>query len=297
MLAGRAVILGGGAVTGIAWEIGVLQGLADNGVDLSDADAIIGTSAGSFAGTYLACGLVGRYFAAQLTGEIAEIPAAMSVELVARWQEALRDARGDTAALGRALGEIGLNAETVTAAERMAVVRARLPGCDWPEAPLKMTAIDAETGELHLLDRSSGAPLEIAAAASGALPGVWPVVEALGRRWIDAGAVSSTNAALGEGFAQVVVIAASPDGFPGGRTTHEDVELLAAAGASVVLIAPDDQTVAAIGEDAFDPRRRPDAARAGRLQGRAVAADVRQVWAVPTRVRDFAKYYADVPVD
>ena len=44
----RAVILGSG-VTGIAWETGILRGLGDEGVDLGTADAIIGTSAGSFA--------------------------------------------------------------------------------------------------------------------------------------------------------------------------------------------------------------------------------------------------------
>jgi hypothetical protein len=51
----RAIVLGGGGVTGIAWEIGVLSGLADGGVDLR-ADAVIGTSAGAFVGAALASG-------------------------------------------------------------------------------------------------------------------------------------------------------------------------------------------------------------------------------------------------
>jgi NTE family protein len=49
---GSAIVLGGGGVTGIAWEIGVLAGLLDAGVDLG-ADAVFGTSAGSFVGTAL----------------------------------------------------------------------------------------------------------------------------------------------------------------------------------------------------------------------------------------------------
>ncbi|MGW7003626.1 hypothetical protein ACWGCW_12530 [Streptomyces sp. NPDC054933] len=51
-----------------------------------------------------------------------------------------------------------------------AVVRARLATTDWP-ATLRITAIDADTGELHTFDRQSGVPLLDAVSASGAVPG------------------------------------------------------------------------------------------------------------------------------
>ena len=41
---GRALVLGGGGVTGVAWEIGMLMGLAEAGLDLSAADLFVGTS-------------------------------------------------------------------------------------------------------------------------------------------------------------------------------------------------------------------------------------------------------------
>lgn len=47
----RALILGGGGVTGIAWESGVLQGLADEGYDIRNWDLVVGTSAGAIVGT------------------------------------------------------------------------------------------------------------------------------------------------------------------------------------------------------------------------------------------------------
>ena len=50
----RAVVLGGGGVTGIAWEIGIITALLEEGIDLANADVIIGTSAGSFVGSALA---------------------------------------------------------------------------------------------------------------------------------------------------------------------------------------------------------------------------------------------------
>ncbi len=45
----RALVLGGGGSAGNAWSIGVVAGLLDAGLDVTEADLIIGTSAGSTA--------------------------------------------------------------------------------------------------------------------------------------------------------------------------------------------------------------------------------------------------------
>ena len=50
----RALVLAGGGVTGIAWEIGVLDGLAAAGIELRSADLIVGTSAGATVGAQVA---------------------------------------------------------------------------------------------------------------------------------------------------------------------------------------------------------------------------------------------------
>src|SRR3954464_4884352 len=52
----RALVLGGGGPVGIAWESGLVAGLAQGGVDLGQADFTLGTSAGSFVGARLAMG-------------------------------------------------------------------------------------------------------------------------------------------------------------------------------------------------------------------------------------------------
>ena len=43
----RALVLAGAGSTGNAWEIGVVAGLSAAGIDLTEADLIVGTSAGS----------------------------------------------------------------------------------------------------------------------------------------------------------------------------------------------------------------------------------------------------------
>jgi NTE family protein len=273
----RAVILGGGGVTGIAWETGVLKGLQDAGADLAAADAIIGTSAGSFAGAYLAAGLVNQFFDAQFDDDVVEIAATMSPESIEAFRKAIADGGGDPRATGRALGRMALAATTVSSEARAAVVASRLSSMEWPDAPLQMTAIDAETGDLHLLDKASGISLATAAAASGAVPGLWPAVEAQGRKWIDGGSCSPANASLGAGYSRVVVIAPAAEGFPGGGV-RDEVADLEAGGVRVILIVPDERTRGAIGDNVFDPARRGPAAEAGRLQGHAAAADVKSVW-------------------
>jgi len=50
---GRALVLAGGGVTGIAWESGVLAGLSAGGIDMRNWDLVVGTSAGAFVGARL----------------------------------------------------------------------------------------------------------------------------------------------------------------------------------------------------------------------------------------------------
>src|SRR6185312_16605732 len=63
VMTSRALVLGGGGPVGIAWESGLVAGLAQAGVDLGRADFTMGTSAGSFVGARLALGADAKTFA------------------------------------------------------------------------------------------------------------------------------------------------------------------------------------------------------------------------------------------
>ena len=72
----RALVLGGGGVTGVAWEVGMLLGLAESGVDLGTADLLVGTSAGSVVAAQAACEVpIDQMFARQVTQAPEEITA------------------------------------------------------------------------------------------------------------------------------------------------------------------------------------------------------------------------------
>jgi NTE family protein len=271
-------VLGGGGLTGIAWEVGLLKGLADGGTDPGSADAIVGTSAGAFAGAYLASGRVEEFFGRQFSMDVVEIAATMSQETIDAWAAAIAQGAGDPKAIGRALGRMALGAATVPAERRAAVVSSRLAGLEWPDGRLKLTAIDADTGELCLLDSGCAISLTTAAAASGALPGLWPVIEANGRRWIDGGSVSPVNAWLGEGYDVVLVLAPAPEGMSGMPGVDQDVAHLRATGSQVLVVVPDLPSKQAIGDNPFDPAKRAAVAAAGRKQGQLAAASIAAAW-------------------
>ena len=54
----RALVLSGGGTAGGAWMLGLIHGLREEGVDLGDADLIVGTSAGARTGAQLAAGIL-----------------------------------------------------------------------------------------------------------------------------------------------------------------------------------------------------------------------------------------------
>lgn len=274
----RALVLGGGGVTGVAWEIGLLAALLDAGITLHDAEAVIGTSAGAFVGAAFASGYdMHRLFAAQSIPSDTEVPATASAETINAWYGAFMTGGSDRERVGAAFGAIArANPEPVPDAERRKAVEGRLVTTEWPRT-LKVTAIDADTGALHVFNSSSGVSLTDAVSASGAVPGVWPLVHLGDRAWIDGGMVSATNARLADGYERVIVLAPLPEGYGAIPGAAEDVQAMSGS-AAVVLISPDDESRAAIGPNIYDPQRRHPAAAAGWRQGAELAASVLAMW-------------------
>jgi NTE family protein len=275
----KALVLGGGGITGIAWEIGILAGLTERGVDLTDADLVIGTSAGSVVGVDIRSGasLADLYrFQTRPPGS-EEIYARMGLGVMAKYLRAMLLSRKPEAARAR-VGALALRARTETEAARRRVIESRLPVQQWPAGRLQITALDALTGDLAVFDADSGVRLLDAVGASCAVPGIWPPVTINGRRYIDGGIRSAANADLAAGCERIIVIAPLASGFGPLASPVNQARALSAAGALVTVIKPDKAALRAIGRNVLDPARRPAAALAGYAQAESVAHEAKAVW-------------------
>ena len=292
----RALVLGGGGSAGNAWEIGVIAGLFEAGLDVTEADLIIGTSAGSTV-------------AAQITGAtptklLADILAAASqprtapvgsdggrvpIGPVANHLEkssAVIGAAEDAADMRRRMGAAALETDAASHSSAQtqwrAAVAARLPSQLWPQRRMLITAVDAHTGEPVVFDRHSGVDLADAVAASTANGFGVPPYSIGGHRYIDGGYRRNENADLAAGYGRVLVL--SPFG---GRSRHPlewgmqlaaQVGELRARGSRVETIFPDSDSRDAFGVNMMDLSTRPPAARAGYDQGRALAEQLTEFW-------------------
>ena len=298
-----ALVLGGGGAAGNAWEIGVIAGLAEAGLDLTEAaDLVVGTSAGATAAAQVRSGIPAAELLAsvlsppvQPVGQNRERPPSLPMATVFERMRAIGAAATSAADLRRAMGAFGLESDSILgpgAGQRRAMVAARLPRAEWPDRPMIVTAVDAHTGELAAFDRDSGVDLVDAVTASTALPGLVPTVSINGVRYIDGGVRSPDNADLASGYANVVVLSplggrsqAPPEGrgtagqfeglrkFPGADLASQ-VEALRKQGSHVEVITPDADSRAAMGTNQMDPATRIPAARAGFAQGKQEAPRV-----------------------
>jgi len=298
----RALVLSGGGPVGIAWESGLLGGLAKAGLDLSKADFIMGTSAGSFVGARLAMGVTPEDLAAPFLAMDDAKPAALpagagdkaqpnasppnTAGLFERMQAAQASGKSPDA-IRADIGAFALEAETIG---EDAFIRSfgrwmsELPQDAWPSRGYACTAVDALTGAFHLWTKESGVGLARAVASSCSVPGIYPPVTIKGRRYIDGGMRSGSNADQAVGYDRVAVIAIragaeGPLAERAKRILDGEVKVLTDAGAAVEVVYPDAASITAFGLNMMDARQRPPAAKAGYAQGLAGAEALKGFWA------------------
>ena len=289
----RALVLGGGGSTGNAWLIGVIAGLFDAGLDVTEADLIIGTSAGSTAAAQITSATPTELLAAILAaapqqrtgpvkpdgGRVPIGPVADHLERMSRIIAAAEDAADMRRRMGAAALEMDAASDGSGQTRWRATVAARLPSQRWPEQAVLITVVDAHTGEPVVFDRHSGVDLVDAVAASTAGGPPYSIGD---HRYIDGGYRSIENADLAAGYGRVLVL--SPFG---GRSRHPrewgthlaaQVDELRAGGSRVETIFPDSNSEHMFGANAMDLSLRPPAARAGYDQGRALAEQLTEFW-------------------
>ena len=275
----RGLVLAGGGLAGIAWELGILRGIEDELPDVAhallDSDVLIGTSAGSAVAAQLDSGhSLDELYESQIAGVSKEIDAGVDIEDITElFLKALSDPDATIAQKLQRIGEVASSTATVPEAVRRDVIAQRLPSHDWPNRDLRITAIDIGTGELVAFDRGSDVELVDAVAASCAVPGAWPPVTIGERRYMDGGVGSTMNLTLADDCDVVVVLVPSGRGVPSPFGGDPALEVDRFPGRSLGVFA-DDDALTAFGPNPLNPACREPSARAGRAQGRRVAAEV-----------------------
>lgn len=281
----RALVLGAGGHAAIAWEIGVIVGLSDVGVDLRNADLFVGTSAGSVVAAQLNAGLpLEELFRRQTDPALQTSEPTPPVDF-RRWRADLlraKQAGGSAPEFLRQVGTIRSTTPATAEFDRRRIIVSRLPVHTWPQKKLLIAAVDVQSGTREVFDAGSNVELTDAVMASGAVAGIWPAVSIHGRRYVDGGFYSIDNADLAANARRVLILT-----FPVRVpplcvvTLDQTLETLRRGGCAVEVVHPDEASEAAfasVGGNFLDPAVRRSAALAGREQGRALAGRLASFW-------------------
>jgi NTE family protein len=287
------LVLGGGGSAGNAWLIGVIAGLFDAGLDVTEVDLIIGTSAGSTAAAQITSASPTQLLAdilsaapQQRTGPVGSDrgrvpigPLADHMERTSRIIAAAEDPADMRRRMGAAALEMDAASDGAGQTRWRATVAARLPSQRWPERTVLITAVDAHTGE----PSCSTATAESTwwTPSPPAVPAASPTVSATADTstaatddparmpiWQPdtAGAGAVTTRRQNTGAAGVGHASCST----GRRTTRR--------GSRVETVLPDSDSRNAFGSNLMDLSTRPPAARAGYDQGGALAEQLTGFW-------------------
>jgi NTE family protein len=277
----RALLLCGGGLKLAAWEYGVAEGLLEGGVDLRSADVILGTSVGAVAGVYFARGT------APAEMPLPVPPASFTPDPGAfeRFGALRRSAPAMNPEIGQAIAKVAQDAVTIPLAEFLAWFRELVGDDAWPPTELVIPAVNCVTGALVGFRRADGLPLSLALAAANAVPGMRPPVPIDGIPHMDAFVYSSRNAGLLAPFRPgfTLVFSPLPPGAPApgqARATQaalDDVAPLREAGGEVMVLFPEAEELAAIGDGYLGPPD-PGLRAAGVARGRRLAEALRPHW-------------------
>lgn len=275
-----ALVLGAGGTVGIAYHAGVLHALETvGGFRPDDADVVIGTSAGSFAGAMVRGGWSTEDLYRASLGEHPDLEVERSDESpwAATWE-------GPTDAARRLIGSLYVVQRSLlrvpvphlprslqrlfpggfyTIADAEETMSEAMPAT-WPERPLWLVTVDVRTGRRVVLGRRNPPRTDVhtAVRASCAIPGFFQPVRVNRRTLVDGGVHSTTNLDLATKIRPDVVIGVVPMAYdpasaPGGlergmrrfaqRALTREVAQARAQGADVLLVRPTAADLAAFG--------------------------------------------------
>jgi NTE family protein len=301
-MANVAIVLGAGGIVGAAYHAGVLTALAEAGFDARTANLFVGTSAGSGVAATLRAGFppadlaprnLGRSLSAEAAAIVGRTGGPPPLELRPRPTSRmplpsspkllLRAASHPGKALAGMMPTGTISTDVI--GERIDLLYGDV---SWPTRPLWICAVDLDSGERVVFGRDDvGVSIGMAVQASSSIPGFFRPVAHEGRRYIDGGTHSPTNADLvaDRGFDIVVVISpmsattgSQRAGWPSARPLHtrrlaSEVKRIRAGDAEVLTFQPLPTDIAAMGRNPMDASRRSPTTEAALASTRRRLAD------------------------
>lgn len=231
------LVLGGGGLIGMGYHAGSLKALDELGIDVAAADVIVGTSAGSVMGAYLAVGWTPDDFVDYANGRHPDVVKDDTSNGVPRVFVPLYNSAAERVA--RSIGSMFAVASSLGYVNR--VTRGRMPGprwrhafpaglfsttdtrlrlqedlpAKWPRDNVYLCAADLYTGTRVAFGHpgAPGAPFPDAVLASTAIPGIFPPVHIGDRQYVDGGIVSATSLDLAVEAGCEAIICIAPLGY------------------------------------------------------------------------------------
>ncbi len=278
------MVLAGGGYVASSWEIGLIAGMADVGLDVRNADLFVGTSAGARVAMDLVSGKPLEEIYQRRVGPDGpprEPPSLIDRARLREDVEGAKQAGGSSAEILRRYGALAMAAAAGKVSDRQQIVATQLPLQTWPKQRMLITAVNVETGERRAFDHDSAIDLVDAIIATTASFGSPPLLFD-GHHYIDGGYYSSDNADLAIGYERVLILALrSPPQAMRLMPLASAIEALRAAGAQVEVIHPDEETLAALVSTGgqMNPTSGRPAAIAGRRQGQiSVSNRIESFW-------------------
>lgn len=287
----RGLVLGGGGIFFVAWQVSYLNTLARAGVNLAGADRVVGTSAGSIIAGIYTGRRIGRFArivellarAPGLVGAMA--PAGNLTPSQSRALDLFRDADNAEPDTVRAIGRAALAADAAPAANMRRTAMLMIGRRRFPADSLRITTVDAYSGERLVIDHRADVPIPVAAAASGTVPGLFSPQLIHDHYCMDGGVSGSgIHTDLVAGTERAVVVSLS-EAFrdlgprPGGLTQRPgaylaELQALADSGTEVLTVGPEHADLTTL----MDPRTVPAAIAMGQRQAHADTERIRRFW-------------------
>ena len=292
----RGLALGGGGIYLASWMAGYFRRLKAEGVDVSRADIVVGTSAGSLVGAVLTAGRLEIF--AEALEKLAEDPA-LFAKLIPdvppnpsqiRARRSADDAAEATPEAIRSIGRAAMAAlNPAGPADYPAHVEALIGVTDWPSPGLHTTANDCYTGERLVVSGDLGIPISHACAASSSLPGAMGPTWLKNRLCMDGGICETSThcdvisgvkralvVSLSDGRADAVRVGLRTSGLP--NTLQAEVAALKDAGTEAILKVVGLMPGATSVDSIMDPKWIAPCLKDGDDRAVADAAEMRTFW-------------------